>query len=143
VYLNSKHLEEMIMAGSFDDAAKYLQAFTRMEDGPASMEAYWAIFKQKYLEALDRLAWFTIQRVFFAVHCNKLIVRAIRNLTGCRKDYEEAVKVLKKDLAVFQNINRETFLELTSLLTLEDFRCVQHLAHNDVEWNGHKVNDSN
>lgn len=59
------------MAGSFDDAAKYLQAFTRMEDGPASMEAYWAIFKQKYLEALDRLAWFATQRVSFAGECTK------------------------------------------------------------------------
>jgi hypothetical protein len=41
-----------------------------------------------------------------------------------RKDYAEAIKVLRQDLVVFQAVNRETFLELTSLLALEDFRCV-------------------
>jgi hypothetical protein len=39
-----------------------------------------------------------------------------------RKDYTEAIKVLRQDLVVFQAVNRETFLELTSLMALEDFR---------------------
>ena len=115
-----RHLEEMILAGNFDGAAKYLQAFTRMEDGPASMEAYWAIFKQKYLEALDR--WAPGRRPSVTIAQSRGSPRCRRPPTR-RKDYSEAVKILRKDLVVFQAVNRETFLELTSLLTLEDFRC--------------------
>jgi hypothetical protein len=51
-----QHLEQMVLAGEFDAAASYLRGFTVMEDSAASMEAYWAIFKHKYLEALDRSA---------------------------------------------------------------------------------------
>ena len=47
------------------------------------------------------------------------------SLTGCasRKDHIGAIKILKRDLRIFQALNQEIFNELTSLLTLDDFRC--------------------
>lgn len=43
----------------------------------------------------------------------------------CRNDHAKAVEILVKDLKVFSAFNEELFKEITLLLTLGNFRCVE------------------
>jgi hypothetical protein len=53
-YLNWHHFEELVLNGKWDAAERYLSGFTRLNENRFSMEMFFALFKQKYLEALDR-----------------------------------------------------------------------------------------
>ena len=89
---------------------------------------YFEIRKQKYLEALDRFPphpALAQPEDHFVEHFDPphVVVAAL-----CRKDHIGAIKILKKDLRIFQALNQEIFNELTSLLTLDDFRLVPWVA---------------
>ena len=54
LYFDLKYLEDLLIAGKFDEAESYLLAFTNWEDNMHSAKLFFEIRKQKYLEALDR-----------------------------------------------------------------------------------------
>ncbi|OMO90759.1 hypothetical protein COLO4_18895, partial [Corchorus olitorius] len=53
LFFSTKYFEELILAGKWQEAEKYLSAFTRIDDNRYSMKTFFEIRKQKYLEALD------------------------------------------------------------------------------------------
>jgi hypothetical protein len=53
-YFNTKHFEDLVQGGEWDEVEKYLGGFTKVEDNRYSMKIFFEIRKQKYLEALDR-----------------------------------------------------------------------------------------
>lgn len=55
-YFNMKHFEEAVLAGNWEEVEKYLSGFTKVDDNRYSMKIFFEIRKQKYLEALDKLA---------------------------------------------------------------------------------------
>ena len=55
-FFNMKHFEDQVLAGEWDEVERYLRGFTKDEDNRYSMKIFFEIRKQKYLEALDRLA---------------------------------------------------------------------------------------
>ncbi|KAF5743337.1 hypothetical protein HS088_TW09G01404 [Tripterygium wilfordii] len=99
VFFNLNYLEELILAGKWDEAEKYLNAFTTITDNRFTMKIFFEIRKQKYLEALDK------------------------------HERGTAVEVLLNDLKVFAPFNESLYKEITQLLTLEDFRQNQQLAN--------------
>ena len=56
IYFDAKHFEELVIAGSWDPAEKYLLGFTGWEANGSSLKMFFELRKQKYLEALDRRA---------------------------------------------------------------------------------------
>ncbi|PUZ50239.1 hypothetical protein GQ55_6G043600 [Panicum hallii var. hallii] len=54
LYLDTKHLEDLVQCGAWDDAERYLDGFTEGCEDPGSAKIFVAIRKQKYLEALGR-----------------------------------------------------------------------------------------
>ncbi|XP_078443222.1 protein TPR3-like [Wolffia australiana] len=97
-FFNSKHFEDLVLAGEWEEVEKYLSGFTKVDDNRYSMKIFFEIRKQKYLEALDR------------------------------HDRGKAVEVLVKDLKVFSAFNEDLFKEITQLLTLENFRENEQLS---------------
>ncbi|XP_035544218.1 protein TOPLESS-like isoform X3 [Juglans regia] len=83
------------LSSSVSQVEKYLSGFTKVDDNRYSMNIFFEIRKQKYLEALDK------------------------------HDRSKAVDILVKDLIVFATFNEELFKEITQLLTLENFRVVE------------------
>ena len=53
IYFDMKYFEDMLLAGKWDDAERYLSGFTRVDDNRHSTKVYFEIRKQKFLEALD------------------------------------------------------------------------------------------
>lgn len=56
IYFDAKHFEELVIAGSWEPAEKYLLGFTGWEANGSSLKMFFELRKQKYLEALDRCA---------------------------------------------------------------------------------------
>jgi hypothetical protein len=56
IYFDTKHFEELVIAGSWEPAEKYLLGFTGWEANGSSLKMFFELRKQKYLEALDRYA---------------------------------------------------------------------------------------
>ena len=56
IYFDAKHFEELVIAGSWEPAEKYLLGFTGWEANGSSLKMFFELRKQKYLEALDRYA---------------------------------------------------------------------------------------
>jgi hypothetical protein len=54
VYFHQQYFKRLILQGQWDDAEKYLSGFTSVMENKSSMEIYFAMYKQKYLEALDK-----------------------------------------------------------------------------------------
>jgi hypothetical protein len=54
IYFDAKHFEELVIAGSWEPAEKYLLGFTGWEANGSSLKMFFELRKQKYLEALDR-----------------------------------------------------------------------------------------
>ncbi|XP_038984116.1 protein TPR3-like isoform X2 [Phoenix dactylifera] len=92
VFFNTRHFEEAVLAGDWDEVERYLSGFTKLDDNRYSMKIFFEIRKQKYLEALDK------------------------------HDKGKAVEILVKDLKVFSTFNEDLYKEITLLLTLENFR---------------------
>ncbi|KAE8733394.1 Topless-related protein 3 [Hibiscus syriacus] len=53
-FFNMKFFEEKVQAGEWDEVEKYLSGFTKVDDNRYSMNIFFEIRKQKYLEAFDR-----------------------------------------------------------------------------------------
>ncbi|KAF9662879.1 hypothetical protein SADUNF_Sadunf18G0100400 [Salix dunnii] len=98
LYFNMRYFEEMVTNGEWDEVEKYLSGFTKVDDNRFSMEIFFEIRKQKYLEAL------------------------------AKGDRAKAVEILVKGLRVFAAIKEEMFKEITQLLTLENFRDNEQLS---------------
>lgn len=56
LYFDAKHFEELVTAGRWERAEEYLLGFTGWEANGSSLKMFFELRKQKYLEALDRLA---------------------------------------------------------------------------------------
>ena len=52
-FLNTNHLEELVLNGQWEEVERYLSAFTKAGDNSNSAKIFFKIQKQKYLEALD------------------------------------------------------------------------------------------
>lgn len=59
-FFNMKYFEDQVQAGEWAEVERYLSGFTKVEDNRYSMKIFFEIRKQKYLEALDRYAVFSI-----------------------------------------------------------------------------------
>ncbi|KAL9665697.1 hypothetical protein QQ045_000016 [Rhodiola kirilowii] len=97
-YFNMRYFDEIVTNGEWDEVEKYLSGYTKVEDNRYSMKIFFEIRKQKYLEALDK------------------------------KDRAKAVEILVKDLKVFSNFNEDLYIEITHLLTLDNFRENEQLS---------------
>lgn len=53
-FFDLKYFEKLVLDGDWDEAEKYLENFTILEDNKYSAKIYFEIWKQKYLEALDK-----------------------------------------------------------------------------------------
>ncbi|CAI9092663.1 OLC1v1027973C2 [Oldenlandia corymbosa var. corymbosa] len=91
-FFDMDHFDEMVMSGEWDEAENYLSGFTSIENNQHSMKTFFELRKQKFYEALDK------------------------------HDTMNALDILLKDLKVFASTNEQLYRELTSLLTLDDFR---------------------
>lgn len=92
LFFNLEYFEELVLGGNWDEIETYLSGFTRVNDNRYSMQIFFEIHKQKYLEALDML------------------------------DRAKAVEILAKDLKVFSAFNEGLYKEMTQLITLDNFR---------------------
>ncbi|TXG62210.1 hypothetical protein EZV62_013573 [Acer yangbiense] len=98
-YFDMNFFEEMVLAGNWEEAEKYLSSFTKVEDNRYSTKIYFDMRKQNFLEALDS------------------------------NDNEKALNILSTDLSVFASGSTgELFNEMTQLLTLVDIRQHESLA---------------
>ncbi|KAK0571084.1 hypothetical protein LWI29_010705 [Acer saccharum] len=98
-YFDMNFFEEMVLAGNWEEAEKYLSSFTKVEDNRYSTKIYFDMRKQNFLEALDS------------------------------NDNEKALNILSTDLSVFATGSTgELFNEMTQLLTLVDIRQHESLA---------------
>ncbi|XP_022892695.1 protein TPR3-like isoform X3 [Olea europaea var. sylvestris] len=91
-FFDMKYFEDLVLNGNWEESEKYLLSFTGVEDNKYSTKIYFEIRKQKFLEALDK------------------------------HDHAVALDILRKDLKVFAQSNKELYKEITQLLTLDDFR---------------------
>ncbi|KAL2525724.1 Topless-related protein 1 [Abeliophyllum distichum] len=91
-FFDMKYFEDLVLNGNWEEAEKYLSSFTGVEDNKYSTKIYFEIRKQMFLEALDK-------------HDNAV-----------------ALDILRKDLKVFAQSNKELYKEMTQLLSLDDFR---------------------
>ncbi|KAJ4908640.1 Topless-related protein 4 [Raphanus sativus] len=91
-YFNMRYFEELVTNGEWDEMEKYLSGFTKIQDNEQSMEIFFEIRKQKYLEALDK------------------------------GDHAKALDILRKDLRFCAPFSEDIFKEMMLLLTLDDFR---------------------
>ncbi|XP_024021918.1 topless-related protein 4 [Morus notabilis] len=92
VLFDEKHFEACVTNGEWDKVEKYLSGFVKIDQESMSVLVFFEIRKQKYFEALER------------------------------KDFPNAMDILKKDLKFFARYDQDLFKELTMLLTLDDFR---------------------
>ncbi|XP_004514730.1 protein TPR3-like [Cicer arietinum] len=92
LYFDLKYFEDLVLAGKWNDVEKYLSGFTQVEDNSHSINIYFEIRKQKYLEALDS------------------------------NNRSEALDILMKDLKIFASRNEELFKDLTLLLRINNIR---------------------
>ncbi|KAG4389307.1 hypothetical protein GLYMA_06G066200v4 [Glycine max] len=92
IYFDMKYFEDMLLAGKWDDAERYLSGFTSVDDNRHSTKVYFEIRKQKFLEALDM------------------------------DDRGKALDILIKDLKVFSSGHEELFNEMTQLLIISNIR---------------------
>ncbi|KAL9272468.1 Topless-related protein [Drosera capensis] len=97
-FFNMRYFEDLVTGGEWDEVEKYLFGFTKVDDNRYSMKMSFEIRKQKYLKALDR------------------------------RDRAKAVDILVKDMKIFSAFNEELFMEITQLLTLENFRENEQLS---------------
>ncbi|KAK1358209.1 TOPLESS [Heracleum sosnowskyi] len=91
-YFDTNYFEDVVTNGELDEVEKYLSAFTKYDDNAHSLEMFFVIKKQKYLEALDK------------------------------PDYGKAVEILRKEFTVFSTTHDELLNEMTLLLRLPNFR---------------------
>ncbi|KAM7490057.1 hypothetical protein LguiA_032978 [Lonicera macranthoides] len=91
-FLNTNHLEELVLSGQWEEVERYLLAFTKAGDNNNSAKIFFEIQKQKYLEALDS------------------------------RDLGKAVKILSEELRIFAVAWEDEYKELNDLLTKNDFR---------------------
>ncbi|KAA8525517.1 hypothetical protein F0562_007372 [Nyssa sinensis] len=54
-FFNVQYIEDLLLAGNWEVAEKYISGFTKVEDNQNSRKIIFEIRKQKYLEVLDRL----------------------------------------------------------------------------------------
>ncbi|XP_078442832.1 protein TOPLESS-RELATED PROTEIN 2-like isoform X2 [Wolffia australiana] len=98
-YFNMKHFEELFLAGEFDAVEKYLSGFIKLEECQRSVDIFFEIRKQKYLEALDK------------------------------NDRGKAVKILKDDLMVFSPHYKTLIDEMKHFITLDNFREFEKFSY--------------
>ncbi|KAM0932800.1 putative transcription factor WD40-like family [Dioscorea sansibarensis] len=98
LFFNVDHLETLIVAGDWEAAERYISGFTSAADSRTSMQLFFEIRKQKYLEALDD------------------------------RDHSRACSILRSELQPFSDDAPDVFSELTLLLTKENFREKKELA---------------
>ncbi|KAJ0986533.1 hypothetical protein J5N97_004889 [Dioscorea zingiberensis] len=99
LFFNVDRLEAFLMAGDWDVAERYISGFTSINDSRASMQLFFEIRKQKYLEALDD-----------------------------DSDHHRAFSILQTELQPFSAYAPVLFSELTLLLTKKNFRENKELA---------------
>ncbi|KAM7492938.1 hypothetical protein LguiB_027547 [Lonicera macranthoides] len=99
-FLNTNHLEELVLSGQWEEVERYLLAFTKAGDNNNSAKIFFEIQKQKYLEALDS------------------------------RDLGKAVKILSEELRIFAVAWEDEYKELNDLLTKNDFRFEHMVCHN-------------
>ncbi|KAJ0986496.1 hypothetical protein J5N97_004852 [Dioscorea zingiberensis] len=99
LFFNVDRLEAFLMAGDWDVAERYISGFTSINDSRASMQLFFEIRKQKYLEALDD-----------------------------DPDHHRAFSILQTELQPFSAYAPVLFSELTLLLTKKNFRENKELA---------------
>lgn len=54
LFFSMPYFEKLVRDGEWDDVEKYLGGFTEVNDSAYSVETFFEIRKQKYLEALDK-----------------------------------------------------------------------------------------
>lgn len=54
LFFDTKHLGDLVECGAWDEAERYLGGFTEGSEDPCSAKIFFAIRRQKYLEALGR-----------------------------------------------------------------------------------------
>ena len=67
LHFDLKHLEDLLIAGKFDEAESYLFGFTNLEENKHSTKIFFKIKKQKYLEALDQYELFVLFTLTFEI----------------------------------------------------------------------------
>eukprot|EP00253_Pinus_taeda_P001046 PITA_01046 len=90
IFLNQKYVEDLVMAGKFDQVEHYLLGFTKIDENMQSVKLFFEIRMQKYIEALKR------------------------------NDRFKAVDILYNDLKQFQDYNPQLYKDITQLLTVDD-----------------------
>ena len=53
-FFNMPYFKDLVTNGDLDEVEKYLSGFTKIEENQLSMNMFFEIRKQKYIEALDR-----------------------------------------------------------------------------------------
>ncbi|KAG8381731.1 hypothetical protein BUALT_Bualt05G0003100 [Buddleja alternifolia] len=91
-FFSLEYFKSLILNGKWEEVQKYLSSFTSVKDNKYSTRIYFDILKQKYYEALYK------------------------------NEHAVALDILRKDLRVFEESNRELYREMTLLLTIENFR---------------------
>lgn len=92
LYFDLAHVESLILAGELDKCEEYIAGFTTIQDNAHSLKLFFELRKTKYLEALDA------------------------------RDFGRAVDILRRELQVFAEYSQEIFSEITSLISLNNFR---------------------
>jgi hypothetical protein len=97
-FCDLQHVGELIAAGQLDSCDRYLSGFTNPSENPNSLKIFFEIRKQKYLEALEA------------------------------RQFTRAVELLRGELRAFQDAATDTYAELCTLTSLDDFRQNEKLA---------------